>query len=160
MCVCVCVYVIFLVQFVIHWFLECVFKPWSHVEVKPWVALTVCAQFCEKKCTPLYPRESLPNECPLWVLHGFPQFLVLLKASVHRRDDNNFTEKGVQSIHGVYPVCHSIVFRSKFINFLVDIKWIHWSHWCSCQPQREYVCFDEIKKTKAWNYNPLLSTVQ
>jgi hypothetical protein len=38
-------------------------------------------------------------------------------------------------------------------------KWIHWSLWCSCQPQREYVYFDEVRKTKVWNYNPLISSM-
>jgi hypothetical protein len=26
-------------------------------------------------------------------------------------------------------------------------------------PQREYVCFNEVRKIKAWNYNPLFSSV-
>jgi hypothetical protein len=99
------------------------------------------------------------NECPFRVPHGLLQFLVFLKALVHRRDDNTFTEWGVLSIHGVHPVCSSIVLGSKWTNFLVDIKGILWSLWCSCQPLREFVCFDEVRKTNAWNYNPLVSSV-
>jgi hypothetical protein len=56
-------------------------------------------------------------------------------------------------------MCSSMVLRSKWINFLVDIKWIHWSLWCSCQPLRKFLCFDEVRKPKAWNYNPLVSSV-
>jgi hypothetical protein len=33
------------------------------------------------------------------------------------------------------------------------------SLWCSCQPLRGFVCFDVARTTKAWNYNPLFSSV-
>jgi hypothetical protein len=56
-------------------------------------------------------------------------------------------------------VCYPILLRSKCFNFLVDMKLIHWSLWCSFQPQREYVCFDEVRIAKDWNCNPLFSSV-
>jgi hypothetical protein len=49
--------------------------------------------------------------------------------------------------------------QSKWINFSVDKKWIHWLLWCPCQPLREFVWFDQVRKTKAWTYKPLVSSV-
>jgi hypothetical protein len=50
--------------------------------------------FCSmrKSCILLYPRESLWKWKSFPSASGFPLFMVFLKASVHRRGDNNLTE--------------------------------------------------------------------
>jgi hypothetical protein len=65
------------------------------------------------------------NECPSQVFHGIQRFMVFLTAAVHWKDAHNFTDYGILSIDWIYPVCACVSVGSEWINFFVDIKWIH-----------------------------------
>jgi hypothetical protein len=101
-----------------------------------------------KRCTLWIPENFSRNERPFQVPQCFLQFLVFLKRSVHTRNDNNFIEYRVVSIHGVHPVCSSVVLRSKCINFLVYIKWVHWSLGCSSSPWENLCVLMKLGKQK------------
>jgi hypothetical protein len=57
-----------------------------------------------------------------------------------------------------------LVYTSDQSDLISLVTWseFFWSLWSSCQPVCEFVCFvcfDEVRNTKAWNYNPLVPSV-